>query len=463
MRLSGWVITAFVLLPWVSVCSAGIGRPWPRHTVDDASRGADGVRLADANGDGLPDVVTGWEEGGVTRVCLDPGPARAKSKWPAVTVGRTPSVEDAVFVDLDADGAVDVVTSCEGRTRAMFVHWAPHSRERYLDPTAWRTEPLPASEGRMAWMFCLPMQVDGRRGIDLVAAGKGRGAAVGWFESPEDPRDLGAWTWHPLCPAGWTMSLMAADMDADGDADVVVTDRKGERSGCYWLQRPNAPDALAKPWRRHKIGGGGEECMFACLADLDHDGLTDVLVATKPRTIVVCRRMDESGRAWEHRPIRLPESAGTAKAVAVGDLDGKGGPEIVFTCEGASDGRYGCMYLAVPETAPGRVARDISGPEGTKFDLVELLDLDGDGDLDVLTCAEQPNLGVFWYENPMGSPRAKPEASNSIEPHAEVRGDTPPRTALPGASTPAGPPANRSVASAPTSPRPPDSPAVPPR
>ena len=36
---------------------------WERHTIDSSSRGADGVRLADANGDGLLDITTGWEEG----------------------------------------------------------------------------------------------------------------------------------------------------------------------------------------------------------------------------------------------------------------------------------------------------------------------------------------------------------------------------------------------------------------
>lgn len=29
-----------------------------------------------------------------------------------------------------------------------------------------------------------------------------------------------------------------------------------------------------------------------------------------------------------------------------------------------------------------------------------MLDLDADGDLDLLTCEEVHNLGVFWYENP---------------------------------------------------------------
>ena len=44
---------------------------------------------------------------------------------------------------------------------------------------------------------------------------------------------------------------------------------------------------------------------------------------------------------------------------------------------------------------------DISGrTTGIKFDRIELLDLDQDGDLDLLTCEERDNLGLIWYENP---------------------------------------------------------------
>lgn len=56
--------------------------PWKCHIIDDTSRGADGVKLADVNRDGLMDIATGWEEKGLTRVYLNPGPGKVKEKWP---------------------------------------------------------------------------------------------------------------------------------------------------------------------------------------------------------------------------------------------------------------------------------------------------------------------------------------------------------------------------------------------
>ena len=207
------------------------GLPWRRHTVDDSSIGADGVRLRDVNGDGLPDIATGWEEGNIVRAYLHPGIGRVRERWPAVTVRQVGSPENVVFADLDGSGRLDVVSSCEGRVRTMFVHWAPADPDRYLEPQSWTTEPIPASQGVTAWMFCQPMELDGRNGIGLVAGSKNPHGVIGWFGSPRDPRDLARWSWHPLFEATWVMSLIAADMDGDGDLDILASDRKTDFVG----------------------------------------------------------------------------------------------------------------------------------------------------------------------------------------------------------------------------------------
>jgi hypothetical protein len=400
VRWSAIVLPCIVTVGFVAGAHA---EPWKRHTIDDSSRGADGVRLADANGDGLPDIATGWEEGGVIRAYLNPGTAKAGSRWPAVTVGNVKSPEDAVMADLDGDGAMDVVSSCEGNNRTVFIHWAPTDKEKYLDAAAWTTEPFPTTQGVQMWMYALPMNVDDRNGIDLIVGSKGSGATIGWLQSPKNPREMSEWTFHPLYSAGWIMSLEAHDMDGDGDLDVLASDRKGSKHGVLWLENPGPKAAAAgAKWNEHRIGPTDRQVMFLTTGDLDGDGLRDIVCAVSGGSILFLRATGDAGKAWQVHDIPMPPNCGTGKGVAVGDIDGDGKNDVVFTCENAIGNRSGVRWLAYQKTGAGFTWTDheISGAAGVKFDRVELLDLDGDGDLDVLTCAERENLGVFWYENP---------------------------------------------------------------
>ncbi len=390
-------IVLFVLiLAAGEVCACGEDQqPWRRHVIDDSSRGADGVRGADVNGDGWLDLTTGWEEGGRVRVYLHPGAERAAGRWPAVTVGRVRSPEDAVFADLDGDGRMDVVSSCEGEVQSVFVHWVPSDPEAYLDETAWTTQAIPALEKQTRWMFCLPMQVDGRRGIDLVLGSKEPNAVIGWLEAPENPRDLSAWRWHPLYEAGWIMSLEGVDVNGDGRLDILASDRKGRSRGVVWIEHPGVERA-AEPWKVQRIGGERHEVMF-----LDHrtdaERKLHVAAATRDNGILTFRRENTSDE-WHADVVPAAEKTGTLKAVRWADVDLDGRLDLVYSCENAVEGRSGVVWLK--RDGERWVRQEISGPEGVKFDLLLLIDLDGDGDLDVVTCEERDNLGVIWYENP---------------------------------------------------------------
>jgi hypothetical protein len=405
-----FVICISVSIPAGQVESQTVAResPWKCHIIDDTSRGADGVKLSDVNRDGLMDITTGWEEGGLTRVYLNPGPGKVKGKWPFVTTGETRSVEDAVFADLDEDGFVDVVSCCEGNTQSVFVQWAPKDKDEYLQESRWRSEVVPISKGMTRWMFCIPMQVDQKFGIDLVAGSKEPNGRIGWFEVPKDARNLEAYKWHTISPAGWIMSLRGVDMDGDGDRDILASDRKGKMRGCRWLENPGVGETQKQTWPNHFIGCRDKEVMFLTVDDIDEDGLQDVLVAAnaeKASEIIILRRLDIKGQLWKEYVIAFPERTGTAKAVVVGDMNGDGKKDIVFSCENAKSPKSGVMWLARKRGVfdGDWQAHDISGPKGIKYDRMELLDVDGDGDPDVLACEEQENskgLGLFWYENP---------------------------------------------------------------
>jgi FG-GAP-like repeat len=325
-----------------------------------------------------------------------------------VTVGRVGNVEDAVFADLDGDGAIDVVSCAEGKTRKVSIHWAPKDRARLLDASAWKTETLAASDDKMMWMFALPLQVDGKHGIDLVAGGKNSDAAIGWFEAPADARSVADWKWHELRRVGWLMSIVASDMDGDGDGDIVFSDRKRKESGAYWLENPGSGAAQSLPWKEHPIGGIGVEAKFLTLADLDADGLEDVVLAVQPKEIHWLRRLDATGLKWQDHTIPLPEPTGDLKAVSAGDLDGDGRLDLAFSCEHADAPKHGLRWLSCERSplAGKWTAHELSGVDGVKHDLIALVDLDGDGDLDAITTEEVTNLGVIWYENPSKSPTA---------------------------------------------------------
>ncbi len=404
LRVSAILLASmFLASPSVAARTHAAESPWKRHVIDDSSRGADGVRLADANGDGHLDIATGWEEGGVIRVYLNPGPQRSMQKWPAVTVGKVKSAEDAVFADLDGDGSLDVVSSCEGRTRTMFVHWAPADRDDYLDESAWMTQPIPCTQNEQLWMFALPFDVDGRNGIDLIVGSKGGNGSIGWLESPQDPRDLKRWKYHRLRDSGWIMSLVARDMDGDGDDDVIASDRKGANRRVLWLENPGQKANRSNAnWPEHPVGGEDSETMFIDVKsplDEPHAPPTEIFTATKPIEMRIFART-AGASAWQSRRLLFAEkeSIGTAKSVRIADVDLNGKPDIVYSCEQANGAKEGVFWYSMGEERFDR--HPISGPEGVKFDLLQLLDLDADGDLDVITCEERANLGVIWYENP---------------------------------------------------------------
>lgn len=385
-----------------------VGIPWFCHTIDDSSRGADGVKLADINGDGLMDIATGWEEGGVTRIYLNPGPVKSKSNWPATTVGKTPSVEDAVFADMDSNGVLDVVSCCEGDTKKIYVHWSPSKRADLLSTKKWHQAELPGSiKHSQQWMFAWPFQVDGKNGVDLIAGSKGKNAQIGWFEAPKNGRDLAGYKWHPISKAGWIMSIWKRDMDEDGDLDVVVSDRRGSLRGCRWLENPGHGSLQTEPWNSHHMGAGDKEVLSMALGDLDGDGLEDAVVAANDMKILFLKRLDKKGLEWRTHVISADFNAGNTRAVVVADVNGDQQQDLVFTTWNAK-GKHGVLWLEYEHTPEDRkwTPHQISGTDrGIKYDRIEMLDLDGDGDLDLLTCEEREEnkgLGVFWYENPYG-------------------------------------------------------------
>jgi len=254
-------------------------------------------------------------------------------------------------------------------------------------------------------MYVAPAQLDGQNGLDLVAAGKNDDAWIGWFQAPADPHNADGWQWKPLHQAGWVMSIVTVDLDGDGDLDILYSDRKGENQGIWWLEHPGA-DKTDGEWALHAIGGQHREAMFLDAGYLDADGSLDIASAVRDGGILILKRA-AADAPWTQTEIALPRDAGIAKSVSIADVDGNGHNDLVVSTVEAR-GKQGVFWL---DGTPGAnwTSHTVSGLEGTKFDRVEALDIDGDGDLDLISSEEVEHLGVFWYENPRLGKAEKPE------------------------------------------------------
>lgn len=387
---------------------------WQRHAIHTGNGGSDGVRLTDVNGDGLPDAVTAWEQANKVRAYIHPGYASVELAWPFVQVNANSTGEDAVFADIDGDGQFDVVSAHEGASPRLMINFAPVNPADYMTASLWTHKRVDSTATQQPWMFSVPVQIDGLNGLDIVAGGKSTGAypaaAIGWWAAPANPR-TGAWVWHKMAGAYWTMSLIPSDMDGDGDLDVIYSDRQfsfpndtlcGRHAGTGWLENPGVGNGQDNCWTAHMITSGKHTVMFSHEADVDGDGLPDVVSASRSsQAIIFSRRLSVDGLLWAQTEIPIPATVGKGKGVSVGDINLDGVQDIALSTEASGlEGVVWLSYSGDPTIVSNWTIHTVSGIDGEKYDIVQLYDIDGDGDLDIVTTEEIDDLGVIWYENP---------------------------------------------------------------
>jgi len=171
--------------------------------------------------------------------------------------------------------------------------------------------------------------------------------------------------------AGDWVAAAAGDLDGDGDADVVAVDQLGS------ITRFDNTLGDGSTWVATTIASGWLEPAHVALADLDVDGDLDVVVAIRGDGQVVW--YENQGATWQQATITLPLAG--ANQVGAGDLDGDGDLDLFASADGASSNQvvwWSNLGGGTSWSAPSQVDA-LAGASG-----VDAGDLDGDGVLDLV-------------------------------------------------------------------------------
>jgi hypothetical protein len=89
------------------------------------------------------------------------------------------------------------------------------------------------------------VDINGDERLELVVSEENSGtkpdASVYWFQQPENPTSS-SWTRHTVVTQYTTNGMDAADMDGDGDVDIITGEHRGTEKVAIWEKATWGPE-----------------------------------------------------------------------------------------------------------------------------------------------------------------------------------------------------------------------------
>ncbi len=191
---------------------------------------------------------------------------------------------------------------------------------------------------------------------------------------------------------GRVADVQPGDFDQDGDVDLVVADFGWRRTGRLRMLEQIRPRG-SRPQFRQRVLDDRHGAIHTPIVDLDRDGRLD-FVALFSQEFESVEAFLNRGQGWfERRPVfAARDPAFGSSGIQLVDLDADGDTDVLYTNGDTLDGFYvkpdhAIHWLENRGTFPFQ-HHVLSAMPGVLRALAA--DLDGDGDLDVAACAFLP-------------------------------------------------------------------------
>ena len=220
-------------------------------------------------------------------------------------------------------------------------------------------------------------------------------AGPDWYEGP-------TWKRHPLRFVGSGNDEFrqnngdhAIDLNGDGWVDVISASWFSDR--IYWYENPGKEGlATDEPWTPHLILDGRPCCEGTIMADMDGDGVPDLVPNSWDEgqpAIVIGILPGKAGKAPVFKVHNLG-GKGYGHGIGAGDINGDGKMDVL-----TPKGWYE-QPAAAPFEKPWPFHPDFEAPHSSLPNLI--VDVNGDGRNDLII-GHAHDYGLAWYEQ--GEPK----------------------------------------------------------
>ena len=367
-----------VLLGALASCHYGSHYSLPTIDVPNA------IAIADVDGDGTLDllVATTADQGnphnpGFANVILGnhsaPGTFHTGMHDP--TTGNDPS--SIAVADLTGSGSQDfVIANLGAGSVSVFLHGAtPGTYKSAVD--------VPAG-GEPNQLVIGDLNGDGKPDL-VIADASAAGNAIVLFQDPANPGQFLPPT--KLATGNSTAAVAIGDLNGDGAPDIVAaTSDASGNNGAVYIFYQNA--ASAGTFLAPVTVPAGAQPQAVRIADVNHDGLQDIVVANfgpgadSKGSAGVSVLLQDAAHPGSFLPPVTYATHGGAIDVAVADLDGDGKPDLVVANLGPTP--TGSVSVLLQDSArPGVFLAATSYPGFGQPLSVAIADLNGDGHPDI--------------------------------------------------------------------------------
>ncbi len=353
----------------------GAGTYGEPRVLTTTAIGASSVFAADLDGDGDSDLLSASSAQYDSDVSWYENLDGAGTFSEQIVISADIELGDSVHAaDLDGDGDLDVLSASRSDNK---VAWYEN-----LDGEGDFSEQEIISDTSEGATSVVAADLDADGDFDVIA-GSAFDDTVSWFENDGNA----TFEEHVVSEvAEFVTAVSTADIDDDGDLDIVSASREDDTISWY-----SNDEGTFGPERIISVDENGPNELF--IGDVDGDGSLDVISATRVDDRVAWYRND--GRGVFEAPRVISEATDGASAVYAVDVDGDRDLDLFSTSrfdnkvslyenlDGLGD--FGDQQVLTSGGAPG-------------VQYTTAADLDGDGDNDVLTAAFSSDE-LFWQEN----------------------------------------------------------------